>query len=66
MDHEFSSNQLGRDQVGWDWVGLQLRDGRSLMAYRLRRQDGSQDPYSTVTEVEATGRIAAARGASAW
>jgi predicted secreted hydrolase len=57
MDHEFSSNQLDRDQVGWDWVGLQLRDGRSLMAYRLRQQDGSQDPCSTLTEVDATGRI---------
>jgi len=57
MDHEFSSNQLGQNQVGWDWAGLQLRDGRSLMAYRLRRQDGSQDPFSSLTEVDAAGRI---------
>ena len=57
MDHEFSSNQLDAEQVGWDWAGIQLRDGRSLMAYRLRRKDGSQDPYSTVTEVGAGGRI---------
>ena len=57
MDHEFSSNQLASDQVGWDWTGIQLRDGRSLMSYRLRRGDGSQDPYSTLTEVTASGRI---------
>lgn len=57
MDHEFSSNQLAEDQVGWDWAGIQLRDGRSLMAYRLRRTDGSQDPYSTVSEVDAQGRV---------
>ncbi len=57
MDHEFSSNQLAPDQVGWDWAGIQLRDGRSLMAYQLRRGDGSQDPYSTLTEVSASGRI---------
>jgi len=57
MDHEFSSNQLDQDQVGWDWAGIQLRDGRSLMAYRLRRRDGSQDPHSTLTEVEAGGHI---------
>ncbi len=57
MDHEFSSSQLSRDQVGWDWAGIQLRDGRSLMVYRLRRQDGSQDPFSTLTEVDAVGHI---------
>jgi predicted secreted hydrolase len=26
------------------------------MAYRLRRTDGSQDPFSTLTEVDAKGR----------
>lgn len=72
MDHEFSSNQLDQGQVGWDWAGIQLRDGRSLMAYRLRRRDGSQDPFSTVTEVDAKGRILRSthafemRGAGAW
>lgn len=39
MDHEFSSNALGPDQVGWDWVGLSLKDGRSLMIYRLRNKN---------------------------
>ena len=60
MDHEFSSGQLAPDQVGWDWAGIQLRDGRSLMAYRLRRADGSQDPWSLVSEVDASGRLARA------
>lgn len=57
MDHEWSSNYLAGDQVGWDWAGIQLKDGRSLMAFRLRRRDGSQDPWSTVQEVDAQGRI---------
>jgi predicted secreted hydrolase len=57
MDHEWSSNQLSQGQVGWDWAGLRLKDGRSLMAYRLRRSDGSADPWSTLTEVDAQGRI---------
>jgi predicted secreted hydrolase len=57
MDHEFSSNQLSTDQVGWDWAGIQLRDGRSLMAYRMRRQDGTQDPFSSITEVDPEGHI---------
>jgi predicted secreted hydrolase len=57
MDHEFSSSQLAPGQVGWDWAGIQLRDGRSLMVYRLRGERGGQDPWSTLTEVDAAGRI---------
>lgn len=41
MDHEFMSNTLAPEQVGWDWMGLMLRDGRSLTLFRLRRGDGS-------------------------
>lgn len=40
MDHEFMSNTLAPDQVGWDWMGLMLKDGRSLTVFRLRREDG--------------------------
>jgi predicted secreted hydrolase len=57
MDHEFSSNQLSQGQVGWDWAAIQLRTGHHLMAYRLRREDGSQDPWSTLTEVDSHGKI---------
>ena len=63
MDHEFFTNQLGRDQRGWDWLGLQLDDGSELMVYRLRRADGSADPFSAGTVVDADGRVdAPARG----
>jgi predicted secreted hydrolase len=55
MDHEFSSDQLGEDQVGWDWFSLQL-DGRTeVMLFTLRRKDGSPDPYSSGTLVKADG-----------
>ena len=57
MDHEWSSSYLADDQRGWDWAGIQLKDGRSLMAFRMRRADGSQDPWSTVQEVDGAGRI---------
>ena len=53
MDHEFSSSQLGAGQVGWDWLSLQLFDGRELMAYRMRRSDGATDPFSTVAWIDA-------------
>ena len=36
MDHEFMTNLLSPDQAGWDWMGLMLRDGRSVMVFRLR------------------------------
>lgn len=55
FDHEFGSNQLGPDQRGWDWFGLHLSDGRDLMIYHLRREDGSVDAASSGTLVERDG-----------
>jgi len=57
MDHEFSSSQLEAGQVGWDWAALQLRDGREIMVYRMRRQDGSPDPASTLAIVGRDGKL---------
>jgi len=56
MDHEFFTNQLGQEQVGWDWSSAQLGDNTELMLYRIRRADGSVDPYSSGTFVDASGR----------
>jgi len=55
MDHEFSSNVLSEDQVGWDWMGLQLSDGQELMLFVLRHSDGSLDPVSSGTLVQKDG-----------
>ncbi len=55
MDHEFGSNQLGQDQVGWDWFSIQLDNQNELMLYLMRRKDGSVDPYSSGTLVLADG-----------
>jgi predicted secreted hydrolase len=55
MDHEFGSNQLGKDQAGWDWFSLQLDDQRELMLYVLRRKDGRVEPLSSGTLVQADG-----------
>src|SRR5262249_50105453 len=43
-------------QAGWDWFSLQLDDGSELMLYRLRRKDGSEDPYSAGTFVDPQSR----------
>lgn len=55
FDHEWGSSQLGAGVVGWDWFSLRLDDGRDLMVYRLRRADGSADPFSSGTLVGADG-----------
>lgn len=55
MDHEFGSNQLRDDQVGWDWFSIQLDNQTELMLYLMRRKDGSVDPYSSGTLVNADG-----------
>ncbi len=56
MDHEFGTTFLEPQQQGWDWVSLQLSDGRELMLYQFRREDGSRDPRSAGTLVDAQGR----------
>lgn len=55
FDHEFGSNQLAADQVGWDWFSLHLSDGQDLMIYLLRRKDGSIEPASSGTLVKRSG-----------
>ncbi len=57
MDHEISSSQLGTGEVGWDWCCLQFKDGREIMAYRMRRKDGSQDDFSTLAWVSTNGVV---------
>ena len=55
MDHEFGTSFLEPEQQGWDWLSLQLDDNRELMLYQLRRADGSRDPRSSGTIVDARG-----------
>lgn len=55
MDHEFGTTFLESNQQGWDWLSLQLDDGTDLMAFRLRRTDGSLDPQSSGTLVPKGG-----------
>ncbi|MEE8392041.1 MAG: LysE family transporter [Anaerolineae bacterium] len=57
MDHEFSTSALAPDQVGWDWFALQLSDGSELMIFRIRKTDGSIDPFSSGTLVAPDGSV---------
>ncbi len=58
MDHEISSGQLARDQIGWDWVSMQLNDGREIMAFILRTETGEADAFSSLTWVTKSGETA--------
>lgn len=55
MDHEFGSDQLSEDQIGWDWFAIQLDSGEELMVYQIRRRDGAIAPQSTGTRVATDG-----------
>jgi predicted secreted hydrolase len=42
LDHEWSSQALDPDAAGWDWVGANLDDGSSLMAFQIRSKQGGK------------------------
>ncbi len=55
MDHEFGSNQLTEEQVGWDWYSIQLDNNTELMLYVMRRRDGTLDKNSSGTIIGTDG-----------
>lgn len=55
FDHEWSSSQLARGEVGWDWLCLQWDDGSALMLYRMRLANGGVEPSSSGTWIGADG-----------
>ena len=57
MDHEFGSDELQANQVGWDWFSIQLDDRREIMLYLLRQRDGSVTPESSGSLIDAAGRV---------
>jgi predicted secreted hydrolase len=40
LDHEWSSAYVAPEAAGWDWCGINLFDGGSLMGFRIRSKDG--------------------------
>jgi predicted secreted hydrolase len=47
---------LEASKAGWDWLSLQLADNTELMLFRIRRNDGSIDPCSAGTYIDAQGK----------
>ncbi len=55
LDREWSTSVLSEAQIGWDWFALQLDDGRSIMVFQLRREDGRRDEHDHGILVAADG-----------
>ncbi len=51
MDHEFMTNALSKDQVGWDWISLNFHNNDTLMLFRLRDKNGKAN-YKSGTYVK--------------
>ncbi len=56
MDHEFASNALAPDQIGWDWFHLNLADGRRLMLFRVRSDSGRDYVSGALFSADGTSR----------
>jgi predicted secreted hydrolase len=41
LDHEWSSEMMPPQAVGWDWLSVNLHDGGALMAFRMRGAAGN-------------------------
>lgn len=55
FDHEFGSNQLTSEQIGWDWFSIHISDGKDIMVYLIRRKDNTIEAASSGTLIEKNG-----------
>ena len=56
LDHEWASEYLDPNAVGWDWIGINLEDGAALMAFEIRDRNGR--PYwAAGTLRDASGQV---------
>lgn len=62
FDHEWSTSALGEGAVGWDWFSLQFESGRELMYFQIRKVDGTIEPVSSGTLIEADGETRFLKG----
>lgn len=53
LDHEWSSELLTEEAAGWDWIGINLHDGGSLMAFQMRDRE-AKALWTAGTLVEGT------------
>lgn len=56
-DHEYGTSSLADNAIGWDWFSLQLSDGRELMYFQIRTEDGAIEPASSGSLILEDGSI---------
>lgn len=42
FDHEWSNAYVDPQSVGWDWIGINMKNGDALMVFRMRDAQGKQ------------------------
>ena len=65
LDHEWSSQLLMPGAVGWDWVGINLLDGGTLMAFQIRDKK-SESLYTHVDARDRGGMPVSGWGGLKW
>jgi len=55
MDHQWGSWQSHGGYAGWDWFSLRFEDGKRVMLFEFRNEDGSIQAESGGTWIEASG-----------
>jgi predicted secreted hydrolase len=43
--------------IGWDWFSLQFDNGTALMLFQIRNEDGSIEPFSSGSFIDADGSV---------
>ena len=56
-DHEFGSQTLSSDQIGWNWFGIQLNSKEEFMLFSMRNRDENQTPFQSGTHILASGEV---------
>jgi predicted secreted hydrolase len=55
MDHQWGSWGIHSGYQGWDWFSLRLDDNNQVMLFDFRNEDGSIQPESRGTWIDAAG-----------
>ncbi|MBT0585703.1 lipocalin-like domain-containing protein [Alteromonas oceanisediminis] len=58
-DHEWTSQLLDENTLGWDWFSIHLEDGRKLMAFRMQLRNQLDHVTGTLVSAEGETRTLA-------
>ena len=56
-DHEFGSQTLSPEQIGWNWFGIQLDSGEEIMLFLMRRSEQDQPAFRSGSWIDKSGEV---------